>query len=386
MSGKYEFHDIAGIFHLLPDDELNKLADSIRANGLRHPIILYEGKVLDGRNRTLACEIAGVTPEYSEFKGTHEEAIAATWADNHDRRHLTSSQKAAAWVIKEEKLESVRRQVDGWKAEAAERIKAGKADPRQKIAQGGTKPDDRKTDAKIAKQAGTNRTYVAQAKKIKDERPAAFEAVHAGEKTLSEVNREIKEEKRQAKREEAARQIAEAPTIDAAVTAAKFTTLVVDPPWDWGDEGDKDQLGRGRTTYGEIGFDDLLAFPVGDKAASDAHIYLWITNRSLPKGFKLLDAWGFRYVTCLTWCKPSFGMGNYYRGSTEQVLFGVRGSLPLKRRDVGTWFEAPRGQDGHSSKPAEFYELVESCSPGPYLDVFSRRERRGWVCWGGQLG
>jgi N6-adenosine-specific RNA methylase IME4 len=163
-----------------------------------------------------------------------------------------------------------------------------------------------------------------------------------------------------------------------------FQAIVVDPPWDWGDEGDVSQLGRGEPTFGTMPLDELKALPVGGRAADDCHLYLWITNRSLLKGSTLLDAWGFRYVTCLTWCKPSFGMGNYFRGSTEQILFGVRGSLGLLRKDVGTWFQAARGEQ-HSSKPAEFFELVESCSPGPWLEMFSRSERPGWVAWGAEV-
>ena len=171
-------------------------------------------------------------------------------------------------------------------------------------------------------------------------------------------------------------------TIDlSTIPDGTFTTLVVDPPWDWGDEGDVDQLGRARPTYQTVPYDDLLKMPIGAKATADAHLYLWITNRSLPKGFTLLDAWGFRYVTCLTWVKNSFGMGNYFRGQTEQVLFGVRGSLPLARHDVGTCFSAPRGKE-HSSKPDEFYALVQTCSPAPYLDVFGRQQREGWQIWG----
>ena len=72
------------------------------------------------------------------------------------------------------------------------------------------------------------------------------------------------------------------------------------------------------------------------------------------------------------------------RISIEQVLFGIRGSLELKRKDVGTWFNAKRGKK-HSQKPAEFYDLVESCSHKPYLDIFSRTKRDDWICWGGQL-
>ncbi len=123
---------------------------------------------------------------------------------------------------------------------------------------------------------------------------------------------------------------------------------------------------------------------IAEVSKENAHIYLWITNRSLPKGFALLERWGFRYVTCLTWCKPSIGMGNYFRGSTEQILFGVRGSLPLLERNVGTWFEAPRGKE-FSEKPVQFYELVEQCSPGAWLDVFARAERPGWVTWGAEV-
>ena len=163
----------------------------------------------------------------------------------------------------------------------------------------------------------------------------------------------------------------------------QFSTIVVDPPWDWGDEGDQDQMGRARPTYSTMPYSEIKDLPIPDLSMPDAHIYLWITNRSLPKGFSLLEHWGFRYITCLTWCKPSFGMGNYYRGSTEQILFGVKGSLPLLIRNLGTWFAAPRGQQ-HSEKPQAFYEMVESASPGPWIDMFARKERLGWVSWGAE--
>ena len=157
---------------------------------------------------------------------------------------------------------------------------------------------------------------------------------------------------------------------------------MIDPPWDWGDEGDINQLGRAKPDYATMSFEELKKLPIDKLTKKDSHIYLWITNRSLPKGFELLKEWGFRYITCLTWCKPSIGMGNYYRGSTEQILFGVKGSLGLKRKDVGTWFVANRPSRQHSAKPDEFYKLVESCSPGLYLDYFGRKERRGWQIWG----
>ena len=102
----------------------------------------------------------------------------------------------------------------------------------------------------------------------------------------------------------------------------------------------------------------------------------------MPKGFALLERWGFRYVTMLTWVKPSYGMGNYFRGQTEQILFGVKGSQMLKRKDLPTVFHWPRGPNGHSSKPVEMLEMVESASPGPYLEIFSRHDRSDWTAYG----
>ena len=202
------------------------------------------------------------------------------------------------------------------------------------------------------------------------------------ELTTTGLLRIAKEQKRQETRDENTRIIDSNP-IEELATVTQFPTIVIDPPWDWGDEGDVDQMGRAQPIYSTMSLEALKKLPVGQDAEANAHLYLWITNRSLPKGFELLDAWGFRYVTCLTWVKPSFGMGNYYRGSTEHVLFGVKGSLPLLRNDVGTWFEAKR-QGPHSTKPAEFYQLVQECSPGPWVEWFGRGERPGWVVKGAE--
>lgn len=196
---------------------------------------------------------------------------------------------------------------------------------------------------------------------------------------VKEQRRTEKEQRREEQRQENAEKVETLTTpLDAQ---GLFQTIVIDPPWDWGDEGDVNQFGRAKPDYHTMPLDEIAALPIGRIADENCHLYLWVTNRSLPKAFHLIEAWGFRYITCLTWVKPSIGMGNYFRGSTEQVLFCVKGSQPIKRHDVGTHFEAPRG-DRHSAKPEAFYDLVESCSYGPYIDVFGRCERDGWSVWG----
>lgn len=121
--------------------------------------------------------------------------------------------------------------------------------------------------------------------------------------------------------------------------------------------------------------------------ADDAHLYLWTTNAFLVEAHEIARAWGFRPITVCTWGKvqpdgkPSMKTGHYFRGATEHVVFAVRGSLPLKTtRAIPTLWLWPRL--GHSVKPDAFFDLVEECSPGPYLEMFSRRARLGWSTWG----
>ena len=213
--------------------------------------------------------------------------------------------------------------------------------------------------------------------------------VITGLAATNDVRQQIETKDARARREDAREQERQANAAKVAhvtdprelLKIGRFSTIVIDPPWDFDDEGDENHMGRGKQNYAAKPLDDILTLPVNLLAATDCHLYLCITNRSLPKGFCLIEAWGFRYVTCLTWVKPSFGIGNYFRGQTEQILFGVKGSQALKRQDVGTVFEAPRGAR-HSEKPAALFALIESCSPGPFLEMFARTTRPGWTGWG----
>lgn len=159
-----------------------------------------------------------------------------------------------------------------------------------------------------------------------------------------------------------------------------FRVVVADPPWRYGNTSTR---GAAEDHYPTMTLDELAALPVEERSADEAHLYLWTTNGFLREAFDLIDAWGYTYKTCLTWVKPQMGMGNYFRSSTEHVLFGVRGGLRTQQRNLMNWFEAPRGK--HSAKPASFYDLVEVASPGPYLEMFARRRRLGWESWGNEV-
>jgi len=222
---------------------------------------------------------------------------------------------------------------------------------------------------KVATAVGASRHTLEKAREI-------YES--GDESLIAEMDRtdKVTGPYRELKRRKDAEHLAAIPSPEG-----KYRTIVIDPPWDWGDENDVSQMGRSKPTYSTIPLSDLERLPIPDLSMDDCHLYLWITNRSLYKGFDLLDRWGFRYITMLTWCKPSIGIGNYFRNNTEHILFAVKGSMRLLRFDVGTWFQAARGSE-HSSKPQEAYDVIESCSPAPRLDMFAREQREGFTAWG----
>jgi N6-adenosine-specific RNA methylase IME4 len=153
----------------------------------------------------------------------------------------------------------------------------------------------------------------------------------------------------------------------------KHRTLVIDPPWQY----DADFLGRGKPDYDTMSHEQLLALDVAAWAEDDCHLYCWVTNAMLPKAFELMEAWGFTYNTTLTWAKPKYGLGTHFRGQTEHVLFGIRGTLAVRRGDISTLFEAPTG--AHSEKPDRFYEIVRAASYPPFGEAFQRTARPDFV-------
>lgn len=218
--------------------------------------------------------------------------------------------------------------------------------------------------------------------------------------------------------------------------AGEYRTILADPPWL---ERGGGQIKRGADRhYPLMSTDAICTLPVREWTAPDAHLYLWVTNNFLPDGLRVMQAWGFRYVTKIDWYKGYFdpeafvifrealrdvankavtvplddfadrafaemceatcesdldedfeiGLGQYFRGCTESCLFGVRGRLPYRTRPNGkraqgrTGFHAPRGL--HSAKPEKLREMVELVSHGPYLEMFARSPAEGWDLWGNQ--
>jgi N6-adenosine-specific RNA methylase IME4 len=172
----------------------------------------------------------------------------------------------------------------------------------------------------------------------------------------------------------------------------RFGTVLIDPPWRFANRTGKVAPEHRRLSrYDTMSFEEIAALPVSDLALARSHLYLWTPNALLFEALSIIKAWGFTYKTNLVWYKvrkdggpDGRGVGFYYRNVTELLLFAVRGklrTLPPGRKQVNVI--VTRKQE-HSWKPSEQYAIIEACSPGPYLELFARRQRPGWTCWGDQ--
>lgn len=173
----------------------------------------------------------------------------------------------------------------------------------------------------------------------------------------------------------------------------RFSTVLADPPWQFTNRTGKVAPEHRRLNrYGTMDLEAICALPVQDVLAPTAHLYLWVPNALLPDGITVLRAWGFEYKSNIVWHKvrkdggsDGRGVGFYFRNVTELLLFGVRGknarTLDPGRTQVN--YLATRKRE-HSRKPDEQYPLIESCSPGPRLEMFSRGTRKDWTVWGNQ--
>ena len=173
-----------------------------------------------------------------------------------------------------------------------------------------------------------------------------------------------------------------------------FKTVLADPPWRFANRTGKVAPEHRRLDrYSTMDLEEIKALPVGAATAKDAHLYLWVPNALLLEGIEVLQAWGFRYVSNIVWAKrrkdggpDGRGVGFYFRNVTEPILFGVKGSMRTLAPARSTVNMIETRKREHSRKPDEQYDLIESCSPGPYLEMFARYGRPGWTAWGNEAG
>lgn len=376
---------------MLGDADLALLAEDIRKNGLREPIWLHrDGRIIDGRNRYRACELARVPVASRTYEGDDADLVRFVVSLNLHRRHLDESQRAMVAariatlehgqradlsraanlpVLEQSEAASLLNVSERSVRAARSVVTAGSADLVSAVERG-----------EVSVSAAAEVATLTESEQR--------EVVARGEREIVRAANEIRARKRAERSSRVESAIAEK-TMETATVAdlqalaesgRRFGAIYADPPWLYGNQATRASTGN---HYGGMTVAEIAALPVARLAADNAHLHLWTTNGFLFDCKAIMEEWGFTYKSCMVWVKPQMGIGNYWRVSHEFLLFGIRGDCPFRDHAQKSWLQAPRG--AHSAKPDQFRKLIELVSPGPYLELFGRRVSPNWVVWGNEI-
>jgi N6-adenosine-specific RNA methylase IME4/ParB-like chromosome segregation protein Spo0J len=373
-----KFHPLANIFPLLEDAEFDELVADIREHGLHESIVVFEDKILDGRNRYRACEAAGIEPAFTVYGG--DDPISYVISLNLRRRHLDESQRAmVAAKLATLKLGDNQHSEGLPIGRSSELLNVGErtvARAREVIEHGATELVQAVERGKTSVSAAADVATLSE-----DEQR---EIVARGEKEILQAAAEIRGRKAEARRAERIAKLVDISKRNAPLPQdRKYPILLCDPPWQY-----EHPISLSRDIeekYPTMGLDEICALPIAQLASENALLFLWVPPPILEQAFRVITAWGFDYCSGFVWVKPSIGMGYYVRQQHEHLLFARRGEFPAPEpvQRPSSIIEAPRRE--HSRKPDEAYELIERMYPElPKIELFARQARPGWDVWGNE--
>jgi len=376
-----EVHEYAKLFPPMSEEEFNELVEDIRQNGQLEPIILYEGKILDGRNRYNACMKLGIKPKMKDYNGESLDPLNFVISKNIKRRHLTASQKALLALeikpllekeAKKRQLNSLKQYRDNTvvpKMEQREEKEKGSDTVGGKIPQ----REKGRTIEQAGKIVGVGKEYVHLAEKVKEKAPELVEKIMRGEMNLNQAVKEVK-------RKQVLEHIQNIESKGVEEIDGVYDVIVIDPPWPLKKIERDVTPEQVEFDYPTMSIDEIKALEI--PCADNCHVWLWTTQKYLPVAFDVLKAWGLKYVCTFVWHKPGgfqpFDLPQY---NCEFALYARKGTpFFTDLKDFKTCFTAPRGK--HSEKPQEFYDLVKRVTTGKRLDMFNRRSINGFDGWG----
>lgn len=367
----YDIHPYALIFPPMSRQDFDSLAEDMRANGLLDPITLYDGQILDGRNRYRACANLSIKPSFVDFVGDNEAALAFVISKNLARRHLNEAQRA----LVAESLANM--QVGGKEANSANLHNCSQSD--------------------AAKKLNVSTRSVATARAIKQTaEPEVVQAVQDGKISLNAAaaiaklpkqdqhkvmkddrpDRAVKKVVRQNREQELS-------VKQSALPEKKYGVIYADPEWKFETYSENGMDRSADNHYPTSSTDDIMARGVESIAADDCVLFLWATSPMIEDALRVMRAWGFTYKSQAIWNKDRLGTGYWLRNKHEILLVGTKGDIPAPA--MGTqWASVIDASVGaHSEKPVIFYKLIEAYFPNlPKIELNARANRKGWDAWG----
>jgi N6-adenosine-specific RNA methylase IME4 len=378
-----EFHPVANIFPLVEGAEFDELVADIREHGLHEPIVVFEDKILDGRNRYRACEAAGIEPTFTVY--TDDDPVSYVVSLNLRRRHLDESQRAMVAA----KLATLRlgdnQHSEGLPiGRGSELLNVGErsvARAREVREHGAPELVQAVEQGKVSVSAAAD----IATQPIEEQR----EIVARGKREILRAAQQIRARKAEVRRAERIERLAATCNQNTPFPSdRRYAVLYVDPPWHF--EVYNEESGSERAAgnhYPTMELAEICALPVAALAADTSALFLWTTAPHLQEAFQVLAAWGFEYKSNAVWVKDKLGLSYYVRNRHELLLIATRGNFPCPQpaNRPSSVIEAPRRE--HSRKPDEAYEMIERMYPDlPRIELFARQARPGWDAWGNEIG
>ena len=393
----YPVHPAAELFPMMGAEALQALADDIKAHGQREPVILFDRKVLDGRNRLLACEMAGVEPRVVTMESDEIGSPTTFVLSLNLLRRQRAMVGARAKPLFEAEASARQRGGQGGillPANLPEAIGARGEARVHAAAQVSVSPRSVEHASKVlahgapALVAAVDRGDVAvsTAAEIARALPVTEQAelVARGEKEILRASKEIRARRAEERRDERMETLAAIATGNRGLDGVgTYPVIFADPPWRY-DYAETDTRAI-ENQYPTMPIEDICALPLASIATDDCVLFLWATSPKLIEALDVVKAWGFTYKTCMVWAKDKIGMGYYARQQHELLLIATRGAppTPAPADRPSSVITATRGE--HSAKPDEFYAVIERMYPAlPKIELFCRSPRDGWSAWGNQ--
>src|SRR6516225_974079 len=377
-----EFHPLADIFPLLDGQDFAGLVTDIREHGLHEPIVVYEDRILDGRNRYRACEAAGVEPTFTVYQG--DDPISYVVSLNLRRRHLNESQRAmVAAKLATLKLGDNQHSEGLPIGRSSELLNVGErsvARAREVIDRGATELVQAVERGRVSVSAAAD----IATQPIEEQR----EIVARGEREILRAAQDIRARKAEIRRAERIERLAVTCNQNTPFPRdRRYAVLYADPPWHFEVYNEESGVERAAGNhYPTMSLEDICALPVLSLATPAAALFMWTTVPHLRESFQVLDAWGFEYKTNIVWVKDKIGLGYFVRNQHELLLVATRGDMPSPSPANRPPSVISASRREHSRKPDEAYALIERMYPDlPKIELFARQARPGWAAWGNEV-
>ena len=373
-------------YNLIPPlslEELSSLEASLKHEGCRDPLVVWNNTIIDGHHRYAICNKYGISFNVIEKPELETELDVKLWMINNQfsRRNLpTETRLALAYKFKEfeverareRKLANLKQFSEQTKTTEISDIEAQPVGHREEL-----EKDDRSRGAlgEIAKRAGVSHTtaeqYDAIQRKGTEEQKAE---VAEGKSSIKKVYTKIQKAERLEKNK-----ATEWPK-------GKYRVIYADPPWQYGDERAGGNHGGAVDHYNTMGINELKNMPIVSLAEDNAVLFLWATAPLLPEALELINAWGFKYKTNFIWDKVKHNMGHYNSVRHELLLIATKGSCTPDNVELFDSVQSIERTDRHSEKPEEFRKIIDTLyTYGNKLEMFARKQVEGWEVFGNEL-